>query len=401
MIDTKKLRIDFPVYQNNPNITYLDSAASSFKHKDVIDIVNHYNTHLGVNVHRGGYDLAYQATRLYEDARDMVASFISASSDEIIFTRGTTSSLNAVARMYEDILQPDDEIITSELEHHSSILPWMEVARKTKSKLVYLPLTNEGKITVDNFKKVLSNKTKIVALTHVSNALGYETPIKDITTYARKKNAIVVLDAAQSAPHIKLDVKDLDIDFLAFSGHKMFGPTSVGVLYGKKHLLNQLKPFEFGGEMVDLVYKDHAIYKETPLKFEAGTPVIAGAIGLSKAVSFINSIGYDRINAHTHELHQYILNQMKNIEGLKIYNPNAEHPIIAFNIEDVHPHDVTTILDQDLVCVRAGHHCAQLVTKFLNTTATLRVSFHIYNDIEDCDRLIKSIIKARDFFRQF
>jgi cysteine desulfurase / selenocysteine lyase len=401
MIDTKKLRQAFPVYQNNKKITYLDSAASTFKHVDVIDIINHYNTHLGVNVHRGGYDLAYQATKLYEDAREIVADFIHAQTDEIIFTRGTTSSLNAVARMYEEILTADDEIITSELEHHSSILPWMEVARKTKAKLIYVPLTEEGKITVSSFSSVLSKQTKIVALTHISNALGYETPIKEIAKLAKEVHAAVVLDAAQSAPHIQIDVKDLDIDFLAFSGHKMFGPTSVGVLYGKKELLEKLSPFEFGGEMVDFVYKDHAVYKESPLKFEAGTPVITGAIGLSKAVSFMKSIGYDKINEHTHALHQYTLEKMKKIEGITIYNPNAEHPIIAFNINDVHPHDATTILDQDFVCVRAGHHCAQLVTKFLNVTATLRASFHIYNDFDDCNNFLESIIKARDFFRQF
>jgi len=396
-----KIREQFPIYQNQPHLVYLDSAASSFKHEDVIQMIDHYNTHLGVNVHRGGYQLAYDATKLYEDARLSVARLINASSDEIIFTRGTTSSLNTVAHAYRFILGPDDEIITTELEHHSSILPWMQTAKITGAKLVYLPLTKEGRITVNGFKSVLSEKTKVVAITHVSNVMGYETPIEEITKIAHEIGAVVVLDAAQSVPHMKIDVQALNIDYMAFSGHKMFGPTSVGILYGKLKHLSIIEPMEYGGEMVDKVYKESLITKESPLKFEAGTPVISGAIALTKAVEFIERIGYDHIKKHTHFLHQYTLEKMKAIAGIIIYNPTADHPIITFNLEGIHPHDVTTVLDQYNVCVRAGHHCAQLVTQFLKVPATLRASFHIYNTKDDCDRFIHSLIEARKFFNQF
>lgn len=401
MMDVNKIRLDFPVYQKQPKITYLDSAASSLKVKYVIDELDHYYQTLGVNVHRGSYDLAYEATKLYEDARETVAKFINSSTEEIIFTKGTTSALNLIANAYKDILKPGDEIITSELEHHSSLLPWMMVAKKTNAKLVYVPLSKEGRITVEGFRSVLNEKTKIVALTHVSNVMGYLTPIKEITRLAHEVNAIVILDAAQSVPHIKVDVSDLNVDYLAFSGHKMFGPSGVGVLFGKKDLLNQLEPFEFGGEMADQVFKDQATFKDAPLRFEAGTPVISGAIGLAAAIKYINQIGLDQIHAHNFMLHQYTLSKLKEIDGIKIYNEKADNPIITFNINDVHPHDIATMLDQNKVNVRAGHHCAQLVTKFLNVNSTLRASFHIYNDLEDCDNFIQSVIEAKTFFQSF
>lgn len=401
MIDINKVRKDFPIYDIQPKLAYLDSAASSLKVRSVIKQVDYYYMSLGVNVHRGAYELAYEATKLYEDARITVSKFIGAEEDEIIFTRGTTSALNLIAHAYKEILKPGDEIITSELEHHSSLLPWMVVAKKTGAKLVYIPLTDEGRITVDGFKAVLTDKTKVVAITHVSNVMGYKTPIEEITKLAHEKNAIVILDAAQSVPHMKVDVKQLGVDFLAFSGHKMFGPSGVGVLYGKENLLNSIEPFEFGGEMADQVFKDHATYKEAPLKFEAGTPVISGAIGLAEAIRYIESIGLDEIHDHTHQLHQYTLDKLKKIEGVTIYNPTADNPVIAFNIDDVHPHDIATMLDQHHVNVRAGHHCAQLVTKFLGVNSTLRASFHIYNNIADCDTFIDSVKAAKEFFLSF
>ena len=402
MIDVKKVRENFIIYQKQPQLCYLDSAASSLKVKTVVDQINKYYHTLGVNVHRGAYDLAYEATRLYEDARVTVKDFIHAESDEnIIFTRGTTSSLNLIAQGLSHLLSPGDEIITSELEHHSSVLPWMMVAKKTGAKLVYIPLTEEGKITATAFESVLTNRTKIVAITHVSNAMGYLTPIIDITKRAHQKNAIVILDGAQSVPHMKVDVQKLGVDFLAFSGHKMFGPSGVGVLYGKKELLNIMEPYEYGGEMADEVFKEYATWKDAPLRFEAGTPVISGAIGLAEAMRYISSIGFDDIEAHTRSLHQYTLNQMKDIEGLTIYNPHADMPIINFNVNNVHPHDIATTLDQYQINVRAGHHCAQLVTKFLNVNSTLRASFHIYNTIEDCDLFIKGLREAIQFFNGF
>lgn len=401
MIDIKTIREAFPIYQKQPKLTYLDSAASSLKVKSVIESVDYYYLSLGVNVHRGAYDLAYEATELYEKAREKVAHFIGAKTEEVIFTRGTTSSLNMIAHAYRDILKPGDEIITSELEHHSSLLPWQITAKKTGATLKYIPLTKEGRITVDGFKEVLSDRTKVVALTHVSNVMGYLTPIEEITKLAHEKQAIVILDAAQSVPHMAVNVKALDVDYLAFSGHKMFGPSGVGVLFGKEDLLNQLEPFEYGGEMADQVFKEDATWKNAPLRFEAGTPVIGGAIGLGAAIDYIETIGLDVIKKHTHELQQYTLEKLKKVEGITIYNPSADNPIIAFNIEGVHPHDVATMLDQYHVNVRAGHHCAQLVTKFLGVNSTLRASFHIYNDFNDCDALVSSLIAAKDFFLSF
>ena len=401
MIDIKSIREAFPIYQKQPKLTYLDSAASSLKVKSVIESVDYYYLSLGVNVHRGAYDLAYEATELYEKAREKVAHFIGAKVEEVIFTRGTTSSLNMIAHAYRDILKPGDEIITSELEHHSSLLPWQITAKKTGATLTYIPLSKEGRITVDGFKEVLSDRTKVVAITHVSNVMGYLTPIEEITKLAHDKQAIVILDAAQSVPHMMVDVKTLDVDYLAFSGHKMFGPSGVGVLYGKEDLLNQLEPFEYGGEMADQVFKEDATWKNAPLRFEAGTPVISGAIGLGAAIDYIESIGLEVIKTHTHQLHQYTLEKLKKVEGITIYNPSADNPVIAFNIEGVHPHDVATMLDQYHVNVRAGHHCAQLVTKFLGVNSTLRASFHIYNDLNDCDALISSLIAAKDFFLSF
>jgi len=401
MINVTEVRKQFNIYLHQKQLTYLDSAASSLKLKLVVDKMDYYYHQLGVNVHRGTYDLAYEATKLYEDARKTIADFINVKEDEIIFTKGTTSSLNLIAHGFRHQLKPGDEIITSELEHHSSVLPWMMAAKKTGATLIYVPLTQEGRITIENFKSVLSERTKVVALTHISNVMGYLTPIKEITTLAHEKNAIVILDAAQSVPHIKVDAKDLNVDFLAFSGHKMFGPSGVGVLYGKTHLLNQLEPYEYGGEMADEVFKDYATWKDAPLRFEAGTPVISGAIGLAEAVKYIESIGIENFHTHTKELHQYTLEKLRQIEGVKIYNSSAEQAIITFNIDDIHPHDIATLLDTHHVNVRAGHHCAQLITRFLGVNSTLRASFHIYNDLNDCDIFIQSVKEAQQFFKGF
>jgi cysteine desulfurase/selenocysteine lyase len=401
MMNEKEIRKDFPVFSKQPQLVYLDSAASALKVRRAIDGVDAYYTSLGVNVHRGAYSLAYEATKLFEDARQTVARFIGAHTEEIVFTRGATSALNMVAHAYRDILKPGDEIITSELEHHSSFLPWQVIAKKTGAKLVYIPLTKEGRITVEAFKSVLTDRTKVVALTHASNVMGYVTPLKDIISLAHQKKAIVIVDAAQSVPHMAIDVKDLDADFLAFSGHKMFGPSGVGVLFGKKNLLDQLEPFEYGGEMVDQVEMFDATWKEAPLRLEAGTPVIGGAIGLAQAILYLQSLGFENIHQHTERLHQYTLKRLKEIEGITIYNETAENPVIAFNIADIHPHDVATMLDQYHVSVRAGHHGAQLVSRFLGVVSTLRVSFHVYNSIEDCDTFIEAVKAAQTFFTSF
>ena len=401
MIDVKKIRQQFPIYDANPDLVYLDTAASSLKPKAVIDVVDHYYSKLGVNVHRGVYGLSYEATDLYEAARTTVAKFLNAKFEEIVFTRGTTSALNLVASSYLEKLKPGDEIITSELEHHSSMLPWLQVAKKTGALLKYVELDQQGRITVEAFKAVLSDQTKVVALTYVSNVMGYITPVKPIIDLAHEKGAMVILDAAQAAPHLAIDVTALNVDFLAFSGHKVCGPTGIGVLYGKRHLLNQMSPIEFGGDMNVTVDKFDATWKEAPYRFEAGTPIIAGVIGLARAIEFISEIGFDSIHEHVSKLHAYALAKLKAVEGIEIYNETAETGIIAFNVLGVHPHDAASIFDQNKVCIRAGHHCAQLITKWLKQIATLRATFYIYNDEKDADLFVESVKEAVRFFGAF
>ncbi len=389
---------DFPIL-NKQSLVYLDTAASSLTPNAVIDKLNEYYNEYPVNVHRGVYKLSYRATEAYQDARQTIADFISASFEEVIFTRGASSALNLVALSYgEKVLKSGDEVIVSELEHHSHVLPWQQLAKRKGAKLIYVPLSKAGRITVDAFKQVLTDRTKIVALTYVSNVMGYETPIKEITRLAHQKNAIVSVDAAQAAPHRAIDVNDLDCDFLAFSAHKMFGPTGVGVLYGKKRLLDIMDPLEFGGDMNDNVDKFDGDWKDTPYKFETGTPPIAEAIGFAEAVRYIKKIGFKAIIAHENTLRQKAVDALSNIKGVTIYNPTAETGIINFNLDDVHPHDVVSFFDEDHIALRAGHHCAQLLIKWLNVPATLRASFYVYNDEADIDTFIDSVKRARTFF---
>lgn len=401
MIDVTKIRKDFPIYDDQPDLVYLDSAASSLKVNQAIDAVDDYYRHLGANVHRGTYQLSHEATNRYEHARDQVAKLIHADRDEVVFTRGTTTSLNMIASMYREILKPGDEVITSELEHHSSVLPWVMATKRTGATLKYVPLTDEGRITVEGFKQVLTHQTKVVALTLVSNVFGFITPMKEIIDLAHAHGAIVVVDAAQAVPHMMVDVKALDCDYLAFSGHKMFGPSGIGVLYGKQHLLNTLEPCEYGGEMVEDVTKDEIILREAPIRLEAGTPIIAGAIGLGSAADYILSIGYDKIHAHALELKEYAYQKLSAIEGITIYNKTAKTGILTFNIDGVHPHDVASYLDHAHVSIRAGKHCAYLIHERLGLQSTVRASFHIYNDKDDCDQLVKAVIEAKDFFNAF
>ena len=402
MLDAKSIQKDFPIYTHNKTLTYLDSAASSLKPKSVIDKVDFYYNFLGVNVHRGVYGLSHEATDMYEDARQTVADFINAEFEEVVFTRGASAALNFVAMAYGmQHIQAGDEIITSELEHHSSVLPWQHVAKIKGAKLIYVPLSAEGRITVEAFASVLTDKTKVVALTHVSNVMGYVTPIRKIIELAHEKNAIVTVDAAQSAPHMAIDVKALDCDFLSFSGHKMLGPTGIGVLYGKKALLNALEPIEFGGDMADQVFLHEATWKDSPYRFETGTPMISGAIGLAAAVKYLKQIGMEAIEKHEQFLKQEAIHRLNQINGVTVYNKTAETGIITFNIDAVHPHDAASVFDQNNVCIRAGHHCAQLVTKFLGVMSTLRASFYIYNTIEDVERFVSSVEEAVQFFGNF
>ena len=401
MINIKKIREDFPAYKSHPELVYLDSAASSLKVKQAIDASNDYYFNLGVNVHRGTYEMSHEATVRYEEARTHVAKLINADWHEVVFTRGTTTSLNMVAFMYRELLHPGDEVITSELEHHSSILPWMMATKRSGATLRYIPLTDEGRITVEGFKQVLTDKTKIVALTLVSNVFGFVTPIEDIIKLAHEKGAIVIVDAAQAAPHMKIDVKAMDCDYLAFSGHKMFAPSGIGVLYGKLHLLNMLEPCEYGGEMVEDVTKDEIILNQAPIRLEAGTPIVGGAIGLGAAADYMMSIGCDHIHEYTYKLKSYAYDLLSKVKGVTIYNKSAETGILTFNIDGVHPHDVATFLDHQHVAVRAGKHCAYLIHQKLGLASTVRASFHIYNDEADCEKLVKAIEEARDFFHAF
>jgi len=398
-MDPYILKKDFPVLSDE-TLVYLDTAASSLKPIQVIRKLDEYYEKYSVNVHRGVYNLSYVATELYEGSRKKVSEFINADFSEIIFTRGASSALNLVATSYGlNNLTSEDEIIVSELEHHSQVLPWQNVSSITKAKLIYVPLDAEGRITIENFKKVLNKNTKIVALNYISNVMGYISPIKEIIRLSHEVGALVSVDAAQAAPHIAIDVKDIDCDFLAFSGHKMLGPTGIGVLYGKKKLLDKMPPIEFGGDMNDNVNLYDASWKEVPYKFETGTPPIAGAIGLGAAIDYLKEVGLENIAKHEKELKDYTIEKLQEIEDIVIYNKNADTGIIAFNIEGVHPHDAVTFFDGNNICMRAGHHCAQLIIKWLEVVATLRVSFYLYNTKEDCDKFVESVKGARDFFK--
>ena len=401
-MDINKIREDFYQFKDNPNLAYLDNGASSLKPKQVIDKVDDYYKRLGVNVHRGVYRLSYEATDMYEEARTTIAKFINAKFEEVVFTRGASQSLNLVAQSYGmDFINEGDEVITTELEHHSSHMPWFNVCKKKKATLKYIELDKEGRITVEAFKKVLSNKTKVVAITYVSNVMGYITPIKEIIKLAHEKGAIVTLDGAQAVPHMKIDVKELDCDFLSFSGHKMCGPTGIGVLYGKYDLLDKMDPVEFGGDMADTVRRDSQTYKVPPYKFETGTPIIAGAIGLAEACKYLDNIGFDNIVKQEKYLRDIAIKELEKIDGVIIYNKTAETGIISFNIEGIHPHDAASVFDNNDVCIRAGHHCAQLITTWLNTIGTIRASFYFYNREEDIERFIKAVKEAKEFFGSF
>ncbi len=397
MLDVRK---DFPVLDDE-SVVYLDTAASSLKPHSVINKMDEYYKEYGVNVHRGVYGLSMKASDEYDEARNIVAKFLNAKSKEIVFTRGASSGLNFIAASYGlNNLSEGDEIITTELEHHSNLLPWINVASKTKATLKYVELNKEGRITVEGFKKVLSDKTKVVAITHVSNTMGYVTPIKEITELAHSVGAIVVVDSAQGVPHKKVDVVDLDVDFLAFSSHKMCGPTGVGVVYGKYNLLNNLEPFEFGGSMMDEVDYNSMTFQDAPLKFEAGTPPIAEAIGLGEAIKYLENIGMENVLNHERELRDCVCNELEVIEGVNVLNKTAETGIILFNLEGVHPHDAISFFEEDNVCTRAGHHCASLMMKRFDFGSSLRASFYIYNNKSDCERFVAIVKKAREFFTE-
>ena len=390
----------FPVYSKNKDLIYLDSAASSLKPKAVIDAINDYYLNYSVNIERGVYKLALDATRRVEESRKNIARFINANPEEVIFTRGASNSLNMVALMLKRTLKDGDEVIVSELEHHSSFLPWLDVKREKNIKLIFVPLTKDGKITVENFKSVLSSKTKVVALTHVSNVLGYKTDVKEIVRLSHEARAIVSIDGAQAIPHERVDVKDLDVDFYSFSFHKMCGPTGLGILYGKKKLLNSLDPVEFGGEMNDEVSKDSVTYKALPYKFETGTIPIAEIFGANATIDFLNEIGMEYIKNRGLELRNMALNELLKLKEIEVYNKSEESSVIAFNIKGVHSHDLVTALAEENVAVRAGHHCAEPLHRFLGLSATTRASFYFYNDESDVSKFIDAVKKTISFFKE-
>ncbi|MEG3343016.1 cysteine desulfurase [Streptococcus suis] len=404
MINFERIRKDFPILDqvvNDEPLVYLDNAATTQKPQQVLDVLADYYQTDNANVHRGVHTLSERATARYEAARQKVADFIQAkSSKEILFTRGTTTSLNWVAQFAKEILQPDQEVIISVQEHHSNIIPWQQACQQTGAKLRYVTL-KDGELDMDHLRSLLSSKTKFVSLAHVSNVLGGVAPIGEIAELVHQVGAYLVVDGAQSVPHMAVNVQELDVDFYAFSGHKMLGPTGIGVLYGKEGLLNLMSPVEFGGEMIDFVYEQSATWKELPWKFEAGTPNIAGAIGLGAAIDYLIEIGMDAIQAHEAELVDYVFPKLQAIPGLTIYGSqdlSKRTGVIAFNLDDLHPHDVATALDYEGVAVRAGHHCAQPLLRYLQVPATVRASFYIYNTKADCDKLVEAIIKTKEFF---
>ncbi|HFI0376559.1 TPA: cysteine desulfurase [Streptococcus suis] len=403
-MDLERIRKDFSILDqvvNDEPLVYLDNAATTQKPQQVLDVLADYYQKDNANVHRGVHTLSERATARYEAARQKVADFIQAkSSKEILFTRGTTTSLNWVAQFAKEILQPDQEVIISVQEHHSNIIPWQQACQQTGAKLRYVTL-KDGELDVASLKSMLSEKTKFVSLAHVSNVLGSVAPIGEIAELVHEVGAYLVVDGAQSVPHMAVNVQELDVDFYAFSGHKMLGPTGIGVLYGKEELLNLMSPVEFGGEMIDFVYEQSATWKELPWKFEAGTPNIAGAIGLGAAIDYLTEIGMDAIQAHEAELVDYVFPKLQAIPGLTIYGSqdlSKRTGVIAFNLDDLHPHDVATALDYEGVAVRAGHHCAQPLLRYLQVPATVRASFYIYNTKADCDKLVEAIIKTKEFF---
>ena len=407
MILKETIREDFPIlFQevNDEPLVYLDNAATTQKPIAVIEAIKKYYEQDNANVHRGVHTLAERATFAYEGAREKVRKFIhAAETAEVLFTRGTTTSLNWVARSFgEQFLQAGDEILISYMEHHSNVIPWQQLAKKTGATLKYIDLTTDGFLDMAQAKQLITNKTKIVSIAHVSNVLGVINPVKELGKLVHEQGGVLVVDGAQSAPHMPINVQELDCDFFAFSGHKMCGPTGIGVLYGKRKWLEQMEPVEFGGEMIDFVDLYDSTWKELPWKFEAGTPNIAGAIALGQAIDYLENVGLDNIHDHEKELIAYVLPKLQQIDGLTIYGPQdpaIRTGVIAFNLDGLHPHDVATALDMEGVAVRAGHHCAQPLLNYLEVSATARASFYFYNTKQDADRLVEAILATKEFFQ--
>jgi len=400
MLDIKKIRADFPILNQQINgkpLVYLDNAATSQKPQVVIDSIVNYYTTINANIHRGVHTLSQLATDAFEQAREKLQQHFNAKkSYEIIFTAGTTHSINIVATGFTSLLQKGDELIVSAMEHHSNIVPWQMLCERTGAVLKVIPMNQEGELLMNEYDKLLSNKTKLVFVNHVSNALGTINPIKEIIDKAHQFGAAVLIDGAQSCPHIKPDVQALDVDFYVASAHKLCGPTGVGILYGKEAWLNKLPPYQGGGEMIKDVTFEKTTYADLPHKFEAGTPNIAGVIAFGTAIDYLNNLGFDNIAEYETALLKYATEKLLQIEGLKIYGTSAHKTsVISFNIGEIHPYDIGTIIDKLGVEVRTGHHCAQPIMDFYKIPGTVRASFSFYNTFEEVDVLYNSLLKAK------
>lgn len=396
---------DFPILTNS-NIAYLDSGATTQKPREVLNAITQYYETSNANPHRGAYKLSIKATEVYDKAREKVAKFInSESSKQIVFTRNATESLNLIAYSYGlNNLKKDDKIVISIMEHHSNLVPWQYVSKKTGAKLEYMYTNENGELTEKEIAEKITNGVKIVGITHVSNVLGTINPVKEIIKKAHEVGAIVVLDASQSVPHMKVDVRDLDADFLVFSGHKMLSPLGIGVLYGKKELLENMDPFLYGGDMIEYVYEQETSFAEIPTKFEAGTQNVEGAVGLAAAIDYLEKVGMDNVEKIEKELMKYALSELSKLNFVTVYGPKEieKHAsVISFNVNGIHPHDVASILDSKNVCVRSGNHCAQPLLRYMGIDSTCRASFYIYNTKGDIDRLIEALYKTKDMFSKW
>lgn len=403
-LDVAALRDDFPILHqmvNGKPLAYLDNAASSQRPRQVTDAVTHYDQHDHANIHRGVHTLSQRATDAFEGARKRIAAFINATSErEIIFTRGTTEAINLVAQSYaRPRLGPGDQILITWMEHHSNIVPWQMVCEQTGAELIVAPIDDHGQLRMDEFERLLGPRTRLVAAVHVSNALGTINPVEDIVKLAHSRNVPVLLDGAQALPHGRVDVRALGCDFYAFSGHKMYGPTGIGALYGREQLLEEMPPWQGGGDMIRMVRFDRTEYNDLPWKFEAGTPNISGAVGLGAAVDYLESVGMDAIAAREAELLEYATQSLLQVPGLRLIG-TAEHKasLVSFVLDGVHPHDIGTIVDHDGIAVRTGHHCAMPVMEFFGIPATARASFALYNTEDEIDRLAESLSRAREVF---
>ena len=401
-MDFKK---DFPIFENR-DISYLDSGATSQKPQYVINAIEKFSKKFNANPHRGAYSLSLEATEQYENTREKIAKFINArNKEEIIFSKNASESLNLIAYSYGlSNLKQNDEVVLSIMEHHSNLVPWQFVTKQTNSMLKYMYINNEFELSKEEIESKITDKTKVVGITHISNVLGTINNVKEIIKYAHKKGAIVIVDASQSIPHTKVDVQDLDADFLVFSGHKMFAPLGIGVLYGKKELLNKMPPFLMGGDMIEYVYEQNTTYAPLPNKFEAGTQNVEGVVGLGAAIDYIESIGYETINKVEQEVTEYAVNELSKLNFIEMYvTPNKQNhsSVISFNVKGVHPHDVASILDVNGACIRSGNHCAQPLLRYMGMDSTCRASFSIYNTKEDVDKLVDALNKTYKMFEKY